>query len=68
MIGVFAASNKTVKGISTHVLPAKSERAVNKFLTGYDWGQYQLNTERLDLLQQTNEISWGSEVSYLAIT
>ena len=59
--GLVAASNKTVEGISTHVLRAKSERALNKFLTEYEWDQDQLNTERLDLLQQTNETRWSSD-------
>ena len=59
--GLVAASNKTVEGISTHVLPAKSERALNKFLTEYDWDEKQLNTERLDLLQESNETRWSSD-------
>ncbi|MFP9193996.1 transposase, partial [Natrialbaceae archaeon A-CW1-1] len=58
--GLVAASNKTVQGISTHVLPAKSERALNKFLTEYDWDEDQLNRERLALLQQTNDTKWSS--------
>jgi len=56
-----AASNKTVDGISTHVLPAKSERALNKFLTEYDWDENQLNKERLELLQQADDTRWSSE-------
>ncbi|SDY31295.1 SRSO17 transposase [Halobellus clavatus] len=59
--GLVAASNKTVQGISNIVLPAKSERALNKFLTEYDWDEDQLNKERLELLQQTDETRWGSE-------
>jgi SRSO17 transposase len=54
-------SNKTVDGISKHVLPAKSERALNKFLTEYDWDEDQLNKERLELLQQANDTKWSSE-------
>jgi hypothetical protein len=30
--GLIAATNKTIDGIARHVLPAKSERALNKFL------------------------------------
>jgi SRSO17 transposase len=56
-----AASNKTVQGISNHVLPAKSERALNKFLTEYDWDEDQLNRERLAFLQQTNDTKWSSD-------
>ena len=52
---------KTVDGISTHLLPAKSERALNKFLTEYDWDQDQLNKERLELLQQVGDTKWSSE-------
>ncbi|WP_114579350.1 IS701 family transposase [Saliphagus sp. LR7] len=59
--GLVAASNKTVQGISTHVLPAKSERALNKFLTEYDWDEDQLNNERLALLQQANDTKWTSD-------
>ena len=35
----FADRNKTVTGIAREVLPAKSKRALNKFLTEYDWGE-----------------------------
>ena len=59
--GLVAASNKTVQGISNHVLPAKSERALNKFLTEYDWEEDQLNRERLELLQQANDTKWSSD-------
>ncbi|NKE37538.1 IS701 family transposase [Natronococcus sp. JC468] len=59
--GLVAASNKTVDGIATHVLPAKSERALNKFLTEYDWDEDRLNRERLELLQTNNETRWSSE-------
>jgi len=54
-------SNKTVQGISNHVLPAKSERTLNKFLTEYNWDEDQLNRERLALLQQTNDTEWSSD-------
>ena len=59
--GLVAASNKTVEGISIHVLPAKSERALNKFLTEYNWDTGQLNRERLALLQAHNETAWSRE-------
>jgi hypothetical protein len=59
--GLVAASNKTVDGIATHVLPAKSERALNKFLTEYEWDTDQLSTERLALLQRHNETNWSRE-------
>ncbi len=45
--GLVAGRNKTVNGIATHVLPAKSERALNKLLTEYDWDECRLNRERL---------------------
>jgi hypothetical protein len=41
--GLAAASSKTVNGIAREVLPAGSERALNKFLTEYDWDVKQLN-------------------------
>jgi len=59
--GLVASSNKTVQGISTLVLPAKSERALNKFLTEYDWDEDHLNKERLELLQQADDTRWSSE-------
>lgn len=59
--GLVADSNKTVDGISTHVLPAKSEHALNKSLTEYDWDEDQLNKERLELLQQADDTRWSSE-------
>ena len=43
------ANNETVEGISTHVLPAKSERALNKYHIQHNWDTDQLNKERLAL-------------------
>ena len=59
--GLVAASNKTVQGISNIVLPSKSERALNKFLTEYDWDEDQLNKERLALLQEADDTRWTRE-------
>ena len=42
--GLVAGRNKTVTGIAREVLPANSERALNKFLAEYDWDEDQLNT------------------------
>ncbi|SEP28821.1 hypothetical protein SAMN04487948_13423 [Halogranum amylolyticum] len=44
--GLVAVSNKTVESILIHVLPAKSERALNKFFTEYNWDTNQLDRER----------------------
>ena len=46
--GLVAASNKTVAG----VLPAQGKRALNKFLTEYDWDEREFNHERLEELQK----------------
>ena len=51
--GLVAASNKTVAGISRAVLPAGDKRALNKFLTEYDWDEQQFNHERLEELHKT---------------
>ena len=53
--------HKTIQGISNILFPAKSERALNKFLTKYDWDEDQLNKERLELLQQTDQTRWSSK-------
>ena len=37
--GLAAASSKTVNGIAREVLPAGSGRALNKFITEYDWDE-----------------------------
>ena len=57
--GLAAASSKTVNGIAREVLPAGSERALNKFLTEYDWDEQQLNHERLEKLQENGETRWS---------
>jgi len=59
--GLVAASNKTVSGISRQVLPANGQRALNKFLTNYDWDQHQFNHERLEQLQQHGETRWSKD-------
>ncbi len=59
--GLVAATNKTVQGISNHVLPVNSERALNKFFTEYDWDEDRLNRERLELLQQADDTRWTSD-------
>ena len=53
-------------GIAREVLPAKSDRALNKFLTEYDWDEQQLNHERLEELQRHGETRW-SQNSYLIL-
>ncbi|MFT4958546.1 MAG: hypothetical protein ACI9EZ_001877 [Halobacteriales archaeon] len=57
--GLAAASNKAVTGISREVLPANSDRALNKFLTEYDCDEKQFNHERLDELQKHAETRWS---------
>jgi len=59
--GLVAGGNKTVEVISNHVLLAKSERALNKYLTEYDGDEEQLNRERLELLQEANDTKWSSD-------
>jgi len=44
-----------------HVLRSRANALSNRFLTGYEWDEEQLNTERLDLLQQPNETRWSSD-------
>jgi hypothetical protein len=41
--GLVAASNRTTAGIARDVLPASGKRALNKFLTEYDWDEQQPN-------------------------
>lgn len=36
-------------------MPARSERALNKFLGTYDWDEEELNHERLEELKRHNE-------------
>ncbi len=64
--GLAAARNKTVTGIAREVLPAQGERALNKFLTEYDWDEDQLNHERLEELQKHGENRWSQD-GYIVI-
>jgi len=59
--GLVAASNKTVAGIAREVLPAGDKRALNKFLTEYDWDEQQFNHERLEELQKHGETRWSKD-------
>ena len=59
--GLVAASNKTVTGIAREVLPANSDRALNKFLTEYDWNEKEFNHERLEKLQKHGETRWSQD-------
>ena len=59
--GLAAARSKTCEGIAREVLPANSERALNKFLTEYDWDEKQLNHERLEELQNHGETRWSQD-------
>ncbi len=64
--GLAAARSKTVAGIAREVLPAKSERALNKFITEYDWDEDQLNHERLEELQKHGQTRWSQD-GYIVI-
>ena len=59
--GLVAASNKTVAGIAREVIPSQGKRAVNKFLTEYDWDEDQVNHERLEELQKHGETRWSQD-------
>ena len=59
--GLVAASNKTVAGIAREVLPAQGKRALNKFLTEYNWDEQQFNHERLEELQKHGETRWSTD-------
>jgi hypothetical protein len=59
--GLVAASNKTMAGIAREVLPANGKRALNKFLTEYDWDEQQFNHERLEELQNHGETRWSKD-------
>ena len=59
--GLAAASGKTVTGIAREVLPAGSDRALNKFLTEYNWDEDELNHERLEKLQNHGETRWSKD-------
>ncbi len=56
-IGPVAATDKTVTGIPREVLPAQGKRALNKFLTQYDWDEQQFDYECLEELQKNGESS-----------
>ena len=64
--GLAAASNKTIEGISREVLPARSERALNRFLTEYNWDEDEVNHERLEELQNHGETRWSHD-GYIVI-
>jgi len=64
--GLAAARSETVTGIAREVLPAQGERALNKFLTEYDWDEDQLSHERLEELQNHSETRWSQD-GYIVI-
>ncbi|WP_302080167.1 IS701-like element ISHwa4 family transposase [Salinibaculum rarum] len=64
--GLAAGRSKTVTGIAREVLPAGSDRALNKFITEYDWDEDQLNHERLEELQKHGETRWSQD-GYIVI-
>src|SRR5699024_7315930 len=47
--------------IAREVLPAQGKRAVNKFLTEYDWDEDQVNHERIEELQKHGETRWSQD-------
>jgi hypothetical protein len=50
-----------VAGIAREVFPASGKRALNKFLTEYDWDKQQFNHERLEELQKHGETRWSKD-------
>ncbi len=60
--GLVAGRNKTVAGISREVLPSQGKRALNKFLTEYDWDEQQFNHDRLDELQKHGETHRAAKI------
>ncbi|MFC6964855.1 transposase [Halocatena marina] len=66
LTGLAAARSKTATGIVREVLPAQGDRALNEFITEYDWDEDQLNHERLEKLQNHGETRWSQDV-YIVI-
>lgn len=64
--GLIAATNMTIEGIATHVMPSGSERALNKFLGEYNWDEEELNLEQLEELQRHGDTRW-SRKGYVVI-
>jgi len=50
-----------VAGIAREVRPANSKRALNEFLTEYDWDEQQFNHEQLEKLQKHGETRWSTD-------
>ena len=59
--GLAAASSNTITGIAQEVLPAGSDRALNKFITEYDWDEDELSHERLEELQNHGDTRWSTD-------
>ena len=52
LTGLIVAKNKTVSGINAEFVDTTDQSCLNRFVTGAEWDVDQLNTRRLELLQE----------------
>lgn len=57
--GLIASFNKTIKGINSIFLDKPSDKALNRFLSEYQWNERKVNKQRLEELQKHNETRWS---------
>ena len=58
--GFVAASNSTVTDIAHEVVPPRDKRALNRFLTEYDWDEDQFNYEASNF-SKNGETRWSND-------
>lgn len=57
--GLIVSENKTITGITAQMMDELSSKALNRFLTEYDWDNNEVNRQRLRELQKHNETRWS---------
>lgn len=59
--GIIASENKTITGITSQFMDETSSKALNRFLTEYEWNNSEVNKQRLQELQKYNETRWSKK-------
>jgi len=61
LTGLISNPNVTVSFIAGSFSDGGSQRALNRFLTEYDWDIQELNKQRLDMLQEDSVTKWNNK-------
>lgn len=61
LTGIIVSENKTVKGITEHIVRSGDQSSLNRALTQAPWDEQRVNKRRIEELQEHEATAWSEE-------